>query len=191
MSDQDRSHGPASSDQPLPPGCRLLRLKTHPDPRGELTEVLRAEWFETPLPARWQAIRSKPDALRGVYLYCRTWSYFCLLAGGAAVGWHDLRPKASDAPGSALIRLTDSERQVMVIPPGVSHGFHFPQSALCLMGVSEGAGPDEPLLCRWDCAELNIAWPCQAPLQEPAEHEAGDYAAFAARYAAGIAAGPG
>lgn len=187
MQDQDRSHGPAPSGQPLPPGCCLFPLTTRPDARGDLTEVLRAEWFDTPLPTRWQAIRSKPNALRGTYLQCRAWSYVCLLSGGAIIGLHDLRPNAPDARTSALLRLTGGQRQVMVIPPGVAHGLYFPEAALYLIGTGGDAGR-EPLRCRWDCPELGLAWPCRTPLQEPADRNAGDYAALLAHYAAGIAA---
>lgn len=186
MNDQDRNHGPAPSEQPLPLGCRLLPLTTRPDARGDLTEVLRAEWFDTPLPTRWQAIRSKPNVLRGIYLQGRAWSYICLLAGGAIIGLHDLRPNAPDARASALLRLTGGQRQAMVIPPGVAHGLYFPEAALSLFGAGGDAGREAPLLCRWDCPELGLAWPCRAPLQESAERNAGDYAALLAHYAAGI-----
>lgn len=174
--------GPSAAD--LPRGCRLRRLVRHADRRGALTEIFRDAWFDAPQPERWQAVRSSANVLRGVHVFQRSWTYFCLLSGAVQIGLHDLRPDRLASRHSALVALTDAEQQVMAIPPGVAHGFHAAQPALYLSAASDD---EAPLRCRWDCPELGIGWPCDRPMQEPDDAKAGDYAAFAGRYAAAAA----
>lgn len=178
---QGPASGQATAD--LPQGCRLRRLIRHADHRGALTEIFRDAWFDAPPPEQWQAVRSSANVLRGVHAFQHSLTYFCLLSGTVQIGLHDLRPDRLVGRHSALVTLSDAEQQVMVIPPGIAHGFHAALPVLYLWAASARAGAEAPLRCRWDCPELGLDWPCDRPVQEPDDEKAGDYAAFAGRYA--------
>jgi dTDP-4-dehydrorhamnose 3,5-epimerase-like enzyme len=37
----------------VPTGVRVTSLTTHPDDRGDLTELFRMEWIDSPAPIQW------------------------------------------------------------------------------------------------------------------------------------------
>lgn len=160
----------------LPPGVRLMRLTTHPDHRGELTEIFRDEWHGSARPVQWVACRSCANALRGVHVHARHWDYLCTVIGETFVGLHDLRPEEQGARQSAIIRLTGSQLQMLTIPPGVAHGFYAPADAVLLLASSGYYDPSDHQRCRWDSPELALAWPCAAPDLSTADRNAGGYA---------------
>lgn len=179
-----------SSDQSaagLPLGCLVRQLTTHADARGALAEVFRHQWFDTPSPVSWRSLRSQANVLRGVHLHSVAWTYLCLLDGRSYLGLHDMRPAAPTAGQGFLVPPETTARSAIAIPPGVAHGLYFPEVASHLTATSIAAAADTMLLCRWDCPELRINWPCTAPILDPAEAAADDYAAFAARYDAQVA----
>lgn len=168
----------------LPFGCHTRRLTTHADARGALSEVFRRQWFDTPGPVRWHIFHSQANVLRGVHLHTAAWTYLCLLDGPTYLGLHDMRPAVPTSRHGFLVAPDATARQVIAIPPGIAHGLYFPDGAAHLGATSISAAADTMLLCRWDCPELAINWPCMAPILDPAEAAADDYATFAARYSA-------
>jgi len=181
-----------SSDQSaagLPYGCLARRLTTHADARGALAEVFRHQWFDTPSPARWVSIQSQANVLRGVYLHSAAWTYLCLLGGRVFIGLHDMRPAAATAHQGFLVAPDAMDRLAIAIPPGIAHGLYCPEGAMHLSATSAADAAHALLLCRWNCPELKIDWPCTAPTLDPAEAAADNYVDFAARYGA-RAAGP-
>ncbi len=168
----------------FPNGCLVRQLTTHADARGALAEVFRQQWFEAPGPARWVSLRSRANALRGLYLHCTAWTYVCVLRGSAFIGLHDLRPNAPGAQRGFLAAPDATARRMIAIPPGIAHGLYFPEDASHLSATSATEPTDTPLLCRWNCPELMIAWPCTAPLLDSSEMTSGDYADLVARYKA-------
>jgi dTDP-4-dehydrorhamnose 3,5-epimerase len=135
---------------------------THADARGELTEIFRNEWFDTPRPVRWHAVRGTAQALRGVHLQRRAWTYLCLLHGRAAIGLHVPATRSG-----TLLELGETPRAVLAIPPGIGYGLYFHSAALCLRATSEAA--EDVLRCRWDSPGLGIPWPCGDPLLDAAD----------------------
>lgn len=169
----------------LPAGVRLMALTTHSDARGNLTEIMRNEWHRSPPPARWNVVRTGPNALRGVHVHRSAWHYACALAGEMWAGLHDLRTERP-AARSALVRLGGPPLQVIAIPPGVAHGFYAPGDATLLLGVSAGNDSDAGA-CRWDAPELGIGWTCTAPRLSAADHDAGSYARLKSAFRAAAA----
>jgi dTDP-4-dehydrorhamnose 3,5-epimerase len=155
----------------LPQGCRLHELTTHADERGELTEILRDEWFDAPRPLRWHVGRGRAHALRGVHLQPRSWIYLCVLRGRAAIGLRGAHP-----PVGSLLEVGDVPRMALAIPPGVAHGLYFHTDTLYLRAASDTEAQSR---CRWDSPGLDIPWPCRDPLLDPADAAAGTYATLA------------
>ncbi len=177
----------ASVDQSavgLPFGCRTRELTIHADARGALAEAFRNHWFDTPKPARWISLHSQANVLRGVCLHTSAWTYLCMLHGRAYIGLHDLRPAAPTAHHGYLITPDAAAARVIAVPPGIAYGLYFPHGALHLSATSASDPADTVLQCRWNCPELKIDWPCTAPLLEPSEMAAQDYASLSARYLA-------
>ncbi len=160
----------------LPADVKLTQLKTHPDHRGELTEIFRNEWHDSPLPMQWTVCRNAANALRGVHVHTHHWDYLCAVGGELFVGLHDLRPEKGTARRSAMLRLDSDCLQMLLIPPGVAHGFYSPVESIILLGASEYFVPADDHRCRWDSPELCLAWPCTAPELSALDRDAGGYA---------------
>ena len=150
----------ANSDQPvaLPPGVARRTLKTFPDDRGDFTEIFRNEWQASPSPVQWNISRNQPNVLRGVHVHAHHWDYLCVVEGEMAIGLHDLRPGASDTAKSAMVHLSGDRLEVLVIPPGVAHGFYSPNHSTYVIGASGYYDPTDHRRCRWDCPELKLDW---------------------------------
>jgi dTDP-4-dehydrorhamnose 3,5-epimerase len=159
----------------LPAGVRLIALTTHSDRRGDLTEIFRNEWCDSPLPVQWLVSRTGPNILRGVHVHMRNWDYVCVIAGEVTVGLHDLRTKRS-----AILHLSAERLQVLVIPPGVAHGFYSPAPSTLLLGASTYYDPSDHPACRWDSPELGLDWPCSAPELSANDRDASSYSDFMA-----------
>jgi dTDP-4-dehydrorhamnose 3,5-epimerase len=161
----------------LPIGVRLMPLTTHSDGRGDLTEIVRSEWHETPLPVQWIVIRTGPNIMRGVHVHMGKWDYACVVAGEMIVGLHDLRLK-QPAVSTALLRLSGARLQALVIPPGVARGFYAPGDSTLVLGASTYSDDSDERACRWDSPELGLDWPCTAPELSARDRDAGSYAAL-------------
>ena len=159
----------------LPIGVRLMPLKTHSDSRGDLTEIIRNDWNETPPPVQWTVTRTGPNIMRGVHVHPRSWGYACVVVGEMFVGLHDLRSK-QPAVSSALVRLTGERLQALVIPPGVAHGFYAPGDSTLVLGASIYPDGSDDRACSWNSPELGLDWPCTAPELSARDRDAGSYA---------------
>jgi dTDP-4-dehydrorhamnose 3,5-epimerase len=159
----------------LPVGVRVMPLKSHPDQRGQLTEIFRNEWHRSPPPMRWVAYRSAANVLRGVHVHVRHWSYLCVVQGETLIGIHDLRPEERTARRSLTICLSESRLQMLVIPPGVAHGLYSPIGSTALLASSGHDDPSDHLRCRWDSADLGLEWPCTAPELSALDRDAAGY----------------
>lgn len=166
-------------EQPtLPADVRLIQLKSHPDHRGELTEVFRNEWHRSPLPVQWLVCESAANALRGIHAHERHWNYLCALGGELLVGLHDLRPETPAARRSVMLRLGGGHLQMLVIPPGVAHGVYSPADSVALLGSSGHDDSPGHHRCRWDSPELGLQWPCTTPDLSAVDRGAGTYGAL-------------
>jgi dTDP-4-dehydrorhamnose 3,5-epimerase len=94
------------------------------------------------------------------------------------VGLHDLRCSSSTYHASTLVALTGSALQALVIPPGVAHGFFFPEPSLHIYAVSHYWNTEDELGCRWDDPELKLPWPCETPILSQRDANLGTFAAL-------------
>jgi dTDP-4-dehydrorhamnose 3,5-epimerase len=67
---------------------------------------------------------------------------------------------------------------VVAVPPGVAHGFFFPEESVHVYAVSETFDPEDELGCRWDDPETGLDWPCTAPLLSERDEQAGSFRAL-------------
>lgn len=116
----------------LPEGCQIRKLTTHADARGELTEIFRQEWRLGIDPVQWNFVASRANVLRGVHVHVVHTDYLVCLQGTMILGLVDIRPESPSHGLAATVELTGADLRAAFIPPGVAHGFFFPEvSTLC------------------------------------------------------------
>lgn len=183
--------GDARASGELPDGVRVHPLTLHQDHRGSFVELFRYSWPADTVPVQWNAARSEPNVLRGVHCHVRHRDYLTMAVGRMILGLRDLR-HGSPTTGLVAVLEIDADRPTGVeIPPGVAHGFYFPEPALHVYAVSHEFDPTDELGCHWADPELGIAFPCDGPLLSTRDETAGSLAELiTALDAAGLAASP-
>jgi dTDP-4-dehydrorhamnose 3,5-epimerase len=104
-------------------GVEVKALRTFPDDRGSLTEILRRddEMFEQFGQCYFSI--SYPGVIRGWHYHLRQTDYFTCVSGMIKVPLYDRR---EDSPTYGEVNeffIGDENRIVVKIPPGVLHGF--------------------------------------------------------------------
>ena len=161
----------------LPAGVEVRPLEPHADYRGSFTELYRASWFDgRPRPVQWNLVRSAATTLRGVHVHIVHSDYWTLATGAGLVGLCDLRRRSPTFRLAAAIPVYGDEPQMIVIPPGVAHGFLFYRTSTHVYAVSSYWDVADELGCRWDDSELGIPWTFPGvvdPLVSPRDRDAG------------------
>ena len=148
------------------PGVAFGRLRRFPDSRGSFAEAWRASGTGSgSLFAGVQANLSSSNSgvLRGLHIHQRQLDRWIVLDGVAFVALVDLRAMvAGRASEPAVLTATMTRDDVVVIPPGVAHGF-LAMEALDLLYVvtNEYDGSDE-LGFAWDDPLAGVPWPVVA-----------------------------
>ena len=172
----------------LPDGVELHPLKANADSRGVFTELFRDSWGLGVAPVQWNAVRSGSNVLRGVHAHWRHADYLTVVGGRAAIGLHDLREGSPTEGVGAVVELDAEAPAGLSIPPGVAHGFYFHEPSLHVYAVSHEWDPEDELGCRWDDPELDLAWPCSAPLLSDRDRGLGPLSALRGSWRAALAA---
>jgi len=161
-----------SLDLQLPEGVRVSQLEDHQDDRGQLTELYRKSWAEDEFEIiQWNAVRSEAKVLRGVHAHREHWDYLTVVQGEVLFGLHDLRRGSSTEGLSAMVTLRGEATGSLVIPPGVAHGFYFPQPSIYVYGVSAYWNMEDELGCHFQAPELKLVWPDHNPRLSPRDQE--------------------
>jgi dTDP-4-dehydrorhamnose 3,5-epimerase len=168
-----RLTGPA-----LPLGVRRIPFVHHPDTRGSLFEMFRASSEAGFTPVQWNVVRSHAGVLRGVHVHAVHSDYLVLVEGSALVGLRDLRSDSPTEGRAALVELRGDTSGALVVPPGVAHGFYFPEPSLHVYGVSHYWDPADELGCHWADPALGIPWPDVRPLLSDRDASAGTLGAL-------------
>ena len=104
------------------------------------------------------------------------------LAGRLAVGMSDVREGASTFGASRMLVLSSEQPELLLIPPGIAHGFYAPEHVTFVYGVSSYWDPQhDELGCRWDDPGLGLAWGAIEPLLSQRDSGAPSRAALLAR----------
>jgi dTDP-4-dehydrorhamnose 3,5-epimerase len=148
----------------MPLGVRVTALASHPDERGDFTELHRLEWETEVAPVQWNAVRSAARVLRGVHVHVRHDDYLVVFEGAATVGLADLREDSPTFGATSRLLMGRDNPIGITIPHGVAHGFLFHERSLHIYAVSHYWDVADELGCRWDDPELGIEWPDVDPL---------------------------
>ena len=159
-------------------GVYVHLLAPHDDSRGCFTEIYRDSWQSDFRSIQWNLVTSRAQTLRGVHVHKRHHDYLMVLSGTLMLGLHDFRPGSASNGKSELLSLTGESKTTVAIPPGVCHGFYFPEPTTHLYSVSEYFNPEDELGCRYDCPELKLDWPEAAPILSDRDRSAGSYSAM-------------
>lgn len=155
---------------------RQIQLSTRRDERGELTEIFREDWPDVPAPVQWNFVRTEANVLRGVHVHVTHVDCLVALHGRMQVGINDLRAGSIGHNQGGIVELSGDNPSVLMIPPGVAHGFYFAGPASFVYGVSHYWDPvNDEFGCRWDDPALRIPWPadCVAPQLSTRDESAG------------------
>lgn len=142
----------------MPDGVELRELTPNADERGVFTEILRVEWGLPSEFVQWNAVSSRAKTLRGVHVHPRHWDYLVMAAGTMRLGLADLRPESPTHGLACCLELRAEAPCAGIIPPGVAHGFYFPEDSVHIYGVSHYWDTADELGCRWDDPEMAIPW---------------------------------
>lgn len=114
-------------------GVRIKDLRVLPDERGYLMEILRSddEVFERFGQAYVTA--AYPGVVKAWHYHERQTDYFCVLAGMAKVVLYDRRDGSTTQGEINEFFLGERQSQLLVIPPGVYHGFKNIGTGTCLL----------------------------------------------------------
>jgi dTDP-4-dehydrorhamnose 3,5-epimerase len=148
----------------LPAGVGYRALTTHLDDRGGFTELFRDEWGTGVAPVQWNAVRSAPGVLRGVHCHPLHADALAVPVGHLRLGLSDLRPESPTSGLACVVDLRAEAMALVTIPPGVAHGFYFPEPSVHVYAVDRTWDPADELGCRWDDPQLGIEW---GPIGDP------------------------
>lgn len=141
------------------PGVHPIRLKPSHDQRGTFTEVHRADWKTGCDPLQWNLDHSKARTLRGMHAHRTRFDYVTPVCGRVVIGLYDARPDTPSQGRSAVISLSKEDSVALILPPGVLHGFYYPEDSAVLIGFSQYWSPGDDIRCHYLCPELGlVAW---------------------------------
>jgi len=163
-------------------GVRFFALKPHHDLRGTMVEIYRESWDLGCRVVQTNAMVSEANVLRGVHVHVWHVDHITVVSGRTTLGLHDARPWSPTAGRSEQADLDFLHPTVVVIPPGVGHGFYFSERSLVIYGVSHYWSPDDEIACRWDAPELGLAWPASTPVLSERDARAPTYAVFRKKF---------
>jgi dTDP-4-dehydrorhamnose 3,5-epimerase len=137
----------------------LAPLKSHPDSRGSFTELFRPEWQDGFHSLQWNVVRSVGHIMRGMHVHVRHADYVVVLEGTALIGLRDLR-KGSPAENVADVVAVQGGTNMtgIWIPPGVLHGFYFPDVATHIYQMTKYWTPHEEMGCAWHDPAMELDW---------------------------------
>ncbi len=173
----------------LPEGVRIADLTMNHDHRGCLTELFREEWDVGTELVQWNFVRSAAGVLRGMHVHPRHWDYFTLIDGVMHLGLYDLRTGSPTENASSMTIFSGEQLRAISIPPGVAHGFFYPQNSSHVYAVSHYWDTDDELACAWDDPELGFNWPVSDPILSPRDKNAGSLAELRRSWSRAVTAG--
>ena len=166
----------------LPLGCVVRELTTHSDERGNLTEIFREEWKAGIEPVQWNFVRSKPNVLRGVHVHVIHTDYLVCLEGTLVLALSDIRPESPTHGLATTVVLKGTHLRAALVPPGVAHGFYFPEPSSLCYSVSDYWNTRDEIGCRWDDPALGLDWKVGKPELSPRDTTAGTAAAMTQQF---------
>ena len=160
----------------IPEGVILRTLQSNTCSRGSTTELYRQAWYDGFNLPQWNLIESYANTIRGMQVHRYRTDYLCVVSGEALAGLYDLRPDSPTNGLSCLLPMTAEERCVVIIPPGVMHGFFFKVNTFHTQGFSIPWTGDDDFRCLWNDPNLGLEWPTSNPIISDLDRQAGSFA---------------
>jgi dTDP-4-dehydrorhamnose 3,5-epimerase len=138
-------------------GSSVRALTVHPDERGHLFEILRADDPEFQKFGQVYITTAHPGIIKGWHCHQIQTDHFCLIKGRAIFALYDPRPDSATQGQVDVIACDDEHPQLIVIPPRVYHGFKNTGTidVICMNCPTEpynAANPDEERIDPFDSA---------------------------------------
>jgi len=162
----------------LPAGVKIHDVPSFADARGVLAVVHSRSSRDAESPLQWNVMASGENTLRGMHIHICHVDSVTAVAGEAVIGLVDLRQAAGGALTQGTVTLTTNLMQVLVIPPGVLHGFYTPRSSVILNGLSHAYDPDDDLEVRFDDPQIDLDWGVTDPVLSERDRDAPSIAAI-------------
>ncbi|MGQ9584272.1 MAG: dTDP-4-dehydrorhamnose 3,5-epimerase family protein [Anaerolineae bacterium] len=127
-------------------GVRTRKLRLIPDERGFLMEMLRSDWDEFQKFGQVYITAVYPGVVKGWHYHKVQTDYFICVAGMAKVVLYDAREGSPTHGEVNEFFLGTQNPMLLVIPPGVMHGFKgiSPEMTLIVNVPTECYNYDQP-----------------------------------------------
>lgn len=144
------------------PGVILLRPEVHGDDRGFFVETLREDALNKTF-VQGNHSHSRAGVLRGLHYHARQADAWYVVRGRALAGLADLRTQ-TDHPAAVALDLTEDDRAVLFIPPGVAHGFAALTDLDLVYWVTHYFDGSDEHGVAWDDPTLAVPWGVSNPI---------------------------
>jgi len=104
-------------------GVLVKKLIVHPDDRGQLFEIWRADDRGFSGFGQVYVTTARPGIIKGWHYHKRQTDCFTVVCGRALFALYDARENSPTHRELQIFHITEDERIAVVIPPGVYHGF--------------------------------------------------------------------
>jgi dTDP-4-dehydrorhamnose 3,5-epimerase len=144
-------------------GVSTKKLIVHPDERGRLFEILRADDAIFRKFGQVYITTAFPGVIKAWHYHKIQTDYFCCVMGSARLVLYDPRPDSPTRGALAEYLLGPENLELVVIPPCVYHGFQcVSESEAVMINIPtepyDPRRPDEYRLDH-DSAEVPYSWP--------------------------------
>ena len=104
-------------------GVIVKQLKINSDDRGFFAEILKFGEKSFQEIKQTSYTETYPGVIKAFHWHKKQWDIWFVAAGMAQVVLHDLRKKSPTQGETEVIYAGENNRVVIVIPPGVAHGY--------------------------------------------------------------------
>lgn len=157
----------------LPQDVRIIDLKSHQDDRGIFTELFRQTWIPQFEQNQINYVRSAPNVLRGVHVHRYHSDFLVFVEGTVLLGLKDLRKNSPTFLQGGIFEFSSEILKGIFVPPGVAHGFYFPQGGAHVYTVDRYFDGSDEFGCMYNDPELGLPWPTTAPHLSPRDQKQG------------------
>lgn len=144
------------------PGAFLGRPKIHEDSRGFFLEVLREDVISVSF-VQGNHSHSRAGVLRGLHYHKKQADAWYLMNGEAQAILADLRIRAKK-PKVVSVDLSEKDRRILYIPPGVAHGFLAITDVDLIYWVTNYYDSTDEFGMAWNDPIVSAPWRIEEPV---------------------------
>lgn len=105
-------------------GLEVVDLVRRVDDRGDLVEIVRSSDPYMKKFGQVYAVRTTTKGtVRAFHKHKKLWDYFYIVSGSAKYGFYDDRKNSKTFKQSQTVVLTDRKPSLIIVPPGIYHGW--------------------------------------------------------------------